>query len=173
MGPNRLKRVCVELERMSAANCSRNRTKTNQILHARMTRLIDALHELQYVVGKAVNHGHANIIVILILPKCQLPPSPECRNQAHRIRVLRKLRRTRREDIRRVYFRIHRICLAGVNHKKHFVVSLTANANLSSDTGGNKLKTNRFFCHICSSASATSNALISSLSWNFRNSFPP
>jgi hypothetical protein len=31
----------------------------------------------------------------------------------------------------------------------------------------------RFFCHICSKASAISKALISSLSWNLRNSFPP
>jgi hypothetical protein len=33
--------------------------------------------------------------------------------------------------------------------------------------------THRFFWYICSKASAISNALISSLSWNFRNSLPP
>jgi hypothetical protein len=34
-------------------------------------------------------------------------------------------------------------------------------------------ETDLFFCHICSKASAMSNALISSLSWNLRNSLPP
>ena len=79
MRPNRLEGVCVELKRRHQPRGeAENRTPTNQILHARMTRLIDTLHKLQYVVGKAVNDGHANVIIVLILPICQSIYSFQC-----------------------------------------------------------------------------------------------
>jgi len=42
-----------------------------------------------------------------------------------------------------------------------------------AETDTNRHNTHRFFWYICSNASAMSNALISSLSWNLRDSFPP
>src|SRR5277367_1560262 len=53
-------------------------------------------------------------------------------------------------------------------------ISLYLEHEVNEDLLPHREKTaNRFFCHICSKASAMSNALISSLSWNLRNSFPP
>jgi hypothetical protein len=38
-----------------------------EILHGGLGGLVDAFHELQYVMSKGVYHSHANIIVIFML----------------------------------------------------------------------------------------------------------
>lgn len=40
---------------------------TDEVLHSLLARLVNALHELQDMVREAVDDGHADIVVVLIL----------------------------------------------------------------------------------------------------------